>query len=247
MVAGRSLDGNPGDRTEQPPPKPQRTQSNRFTNLFRWGSSSEQGGGGPVPDVPAVPPIPNSPKLSSRVSLAPSLAPSVKTIPRAIDVTRANYIAEENEMPMTGTFTDDNLFPNAYASIQEIEEEVRVVSADLAASIRREMDLEDLIERLQAEAAERGSNGRRTSDYFSDAGTPSRILDLDTNKDLETEKMEKMVRKVEQEKAQLRLDLLEKVQEEREKRRAAENQVKELEEVVAKVCTFNRRSADQIY
>jgi phytoene dehydrogenase-like protein len=147
-------------------------------------------------------------------------------------------------MPMTGIFTDDNLFPNAYASIQEIEEEVRIVSADLAASIRREMDLEDLIERLQAEAEERGSNGRRTSDYFSDAGTPSRILETNTNKDLEAEKM---VRKVEQEKAQLRLDLLEKVQEEREKRRAAENQVKELEEVVAKVCAYNHRSPGQIH
>lgn len=93
------------------------------------------------------------------------------------------------------------------------------------------MDLEDLIERLQAEAAERGSNGRRTSDYFSDAGTPVRILDAD-NKDPE---VEKVVRRAEQEKAQLRLDMLGKVQEERERRRAAESHARELEELVAKV------------
>ena len=105
------------------------------------------------------------------------------------------------------------------------------MSADLAASIRREMDLEDLVERLQTEAAERGSTGRRTSDYFSDAGTPVRSLDGDM-KDPEAERL---VRNAQQEKAQLRLDMLGKVQEERERRRAAELQVKELEELVAKV------------
>lgn len=126
----------------------------------------------------------------------------------------------------------DSLFqPSTPVTFEAIEKEVRAVSADLAASIRREMDLEDLIERLQAEASERG--GRRTSDYFSDAGTPARVLDTGCDKELDAEKM---VRKVEQEKAQLRLDMLEKVQEERERRRIAETQVKELEDLVAKVC-----------
>ncbi|KAA8908455.1 hypothetical protein FN846DRAFT_889459 [Sphaerosporella brunnea] len=218
-----------GDAGVEETSKPPKSPSNRFTALFRWGSSSEQGG---APQVPEVPPIPVSPIESSRVSMAPSLAPSIKTLPPAIDISRANNIAEMNNQ-MSGSYTDDNLFPMtpSYSPIEAIEEEVRIVSADLAASIRREMDLEDLVERLQAEAAERGSNGRRTSDYFSDAGTPVRILDLDTNKDLEAEKM---VRKVEQEKAQLRLDMLEKIQEEREKRRAAEAQVKQLEEAAAK-------------
>jgi hypothetical protein len=155
---------------------------------------------------------------------------NTKFIPPAIDVPLANAVP-----PTPGMFSDsDNLFlPStpALSSVDAIEQEVRDVSADLAASIRREMDLEDLIERLQAEAAERGGNGRRTSDYFSDAGTPVRILDAD-NKDPD---VEKLVRKVEQQKAQLRLDMLGKVQEERDKRRAVELQVKELEEIVAKV------------
>jgi len=90
------------------------------------------------------------------------------------------------------------------------------------------MDLEDLVERLQSEAT---SNGRRTSDYFSDAGTPVRHLDND-GKNMDAERM---VRKVEQEKAQLRLDMLEKVQEEREIRRTVEAQVKELEDLVSRV------------
>lgn len=119
-------------------------------------------------------------------------------------------------------------------SLEAIEAEVRAVAEELASSVRREMDLEDLVEQLRAEASERGEPGRRTSDYFSDAGTPARILDTD-NKELDAEKM---VRKVEQQKAQLRLDMLEKVQEERERRRAAEAQLKELEDLVNKVCIY---------
>lgn len=93
------------------------------------------------------------------------------------------------------------------------------------------MDLEDLVERLQAEAAER-NEGKRTSDYFSDAGTSTRYLDAETKLEVD---VEKLTRKAEQEKSLVRLELLEKVQEERQQRKAIESRVKDLEEQIARV------------
>lgn len=199
--------------TDEPPKSP-----GRFTNLFRWGSTSEQGG--------------QQNGLSSQdhrssalsLSLSPkSPVPVMKYAPAAIDVSRANAMDD-------GSASDSgiSLPPYYSSSIEALEEEVRIVSADLALSIRREMDLEDLVERLQAEADERGtSEGRRTSDYFSDAGTPVRVLDSPASKQIVD--AERVIRQSEQEKAQLRLELLGKVQEERERRKVAEAHAKELE------------------
>ena len=58
-------------------------------------------------------------------------------------------------------------------SVSALEQELRDVSSDLAFSIRREMDLEDVIARLQDEVARLGGDGKRhtrvrTSDYFSE-------------------------------------------------------------------------------
>ena len=58
-------------------------------------------------------------------------------------------------------------------SVSALEQELRDVSSDLAFSIRREMDLEDVIARLQDEIARFGGDGKRhtrvrTSDYFSE-------------------------------------------------------------------------------
>jgi hypothetical protein len=58
-------------------------------------------------------------------------------------------------------------------SITALEQELRTVSAELAFSIQREMDLEDVITRLQEEIAGLGGEGKRrtrlrTSDYFSE-------------------------------------------------------------------------------
>jgi hypothetical protein len=64
-------------------------------------------------------------------------------------------------------------------STSALEQELRSVSADLAFSIRREMDLEDVITRLQEEISRFGGEGKRhtrfrTSDYFSETnGSPT--------------------------------------------------------------------------
>ncbi|KAL7276238.1 hypothetical protein RUND412_000774 [Rhizina undulata] len=193
----------------------------RLTSFFRWGSTAEQGGVQPT-DWDHV----NSPLLSPKSAALPPL-PHKGMVPSAIDIPRANSLHSN------GFYSDSGISlppptPNASA-IDEMEEEVRMISADLAASIRREMELEDLIEKLQIEALERsgGSVGKRTSDYFSDAGTPIRNLDSDSKLEYD---VEKMMRKADQDKAQIRLEMVSKVQEERQRRKAVESHIRELEE-----------------
>jgi hypothetical protein len=107
-----------------------------------------------------------------------------------------------------------------------MEKELQEISAELAASIRREMDLEDLVDRLQAEAQNPTAAGRRTSDYFSDSGTSSvKYGDVDSKQ----EELDRLIRKTEQDKAQMRLELTDKVQDERSRRKYLEAQIRGLE------------------
>lgn len=123
-------------------------------------------------------------------------------------------------------------------SVEEIlEEELRALTAELASSIRREVELEDLVETLQSTAESQGklSPGfsKRTSDYFSDAGTGSGYdYDLPSKEQLD---YDRVVRKSEQVQAQIRLELTQKIQEERQRRKGVELQVRELEERVGNV------------
>ncbi|KAG0135345.1 hypothetical protein HOY82DRAFT_147886 [Tuber indicum] len=200
-----------------------RSPNGRFTSFFRWGSTSEQGGSSSTSVSDRGP----SPVPSPKTVVAHSTSPSSRSIPPAIDIPLANA-----RLP-TGLHSDSgvSLAPPTPSSYEAIEEEVRLVSADLAASIRREMDLEDLVERLQAEAAERNGEGKRTSDYFSDAGSSTRYLDIETKVEVD---VEKLTRKAEQEKSQVRVELLGKIQEERQRRKAMESRVRDLEEQVAR-------------
>lgn len=112
-----------------------------------------------------------------------------------------------------------------------MEKELKEISAELAASIRREMDLEDLVERLQAEAQNSGA-GKRTSDYFSDSGTSSiRYGDPESK----AEELERAIRKTEQEKALMRIELSGKVQDEKLRRKQLESQIRSLEEKASQV------------
>lgn len=111
-----------------------------------------------------------------------------------------------------------------------MEKELKDISSELASSIRREMDLEDLVDRLQAEA--QNPMGKRTSDYFSDSGNSSaRYGESDSKQD----DLDRMLRKTEQEKAQIRLELTEKVQDERSRRKQLESQIRVLEEKASHV------------
>ena len=113
--------------------------------------------------------------------------------------------------------------------MEELEEELKEISAELASSIRREMELEDEVERLQQEAPTGLDPNRRTSDYFSDSGTSSVRYPLSEN-GTKVDDLEKMKRRSEQEKAQLKLDVSQKLQEERGQRKALEAHIKSLEQ-----------------
>ena len=116
--------------------------------------------------------------------------------------------------------------------LEELEEELRDISAELASSIRREMELEEEVERLQLEVPGASEKDKRTSDYYSDSGTSS-IRDPETGSRIE--EVEKLKRRSEQEKAQMKLDVSQKVQEERGKRKALEEHIRALESHVQSV------------
>lgn len=114
------------------------------------------------------------------------------------------------------------------SKITDLENELREISSELAGSIRREMELEDLIERLQSEGPDAN---RRTSDYFSDSGTSS----IRYAPESRSEDIEKIRRAAEQERAQLKVELSQRLQEERTQRTASESHVQILENQVQQV------------
>lgn len=120
---------------------------------------------------------------------------------------------------------------SADARSNALEAELKEISVELANSIRRELDLEDLVERLQSDnpypiAAD------RTSDYFSDSGTSS--LRAGSN-DLSTkDEIDKIKRDSEQQRAQLRVDLSQKWQEEITQRRALELYLQALQDELSR-------------
>lgn len=116
--------------------------------------------------------------------------------------------------------------------MEELEKELREVSSELAGSIRREMELEDEIERFKSEAPTTVSDlTRRTSDYFSDSGASSTRFPLGEN-DAKIEELERLKRKIEQDKASLQAEYTQKFARELRQRRDLEGRVQELEEEI---------------
>ena len=127
--------------------------------------------------------------------------------------------------------------PDLTARISEMEAELRELSSELAGSIRREMELEDMIERLQMEASVGPDPNRRTSDYFSDSGNGSVKYAASDAGSGKPEDLEKLKRSFEQQQGQLKVELSQKWQEERSRRQTAEAHVQILEDQVAQVRT----------
>lgn len=118
--------------------------------------------------------------------------------------------------------------PSPTAQIEEMEEELKAISVELASSIRREMDLEDLVDRLQEQMNNPQAPGKRSSDYFSDSGYSS--AKMSESDQSSREEIEKIQRRSEQEKASIRLELTNKLQDERGRRKALDQQIKHLAE-----------------
>ena len=164
------------------------------------------------------PSSPRSPKFPAAVTSTPP-----RPVPSTVDVRRPNTsspYASSTQNDMDVPISD----PAFVEQVDALEEELRDISSELAASIRREIELEDLVDQLRAEAGENGERGRRTSDYFSDEGTGS-TRDGDA-KEMEFQKLQ---RQAEQGQAQLRLRLTQKIQTERLRRKALETQVRKLD------------------
>ena len=120
--------------------------------------------------------------------------------------------------------------------IADMEDELREVSSELAGSIRREMELEDLVDRLQLEASQGPDMNRRTSDYFSDSGTSSIRYPMNDYGSSKSEDAAKQRRISEQEKARFKVDLYQKLQDERGRRKALELHVQHMGEQMQNVC-----------
>ena len=119
--------------------------------------------------------------------------------------------------------------------LNDADEELREVSTELAGSIRRELELEDLVDQLRLEASQGPELGRRTSDYFSDSGSGSYRYPLSDAGAGKGDDLAKLRRISEQEKAQFKLNLTQKLQDERDQRKGLENHVSELGKQLANV------------
>lgn len=123
----------------------------------------------------------------------------------------------------------------ASGQLDAMEDELSEVSSELANSIRRELELEDLVDRLQLEAQQGPEPSRRTSDYFSDSGTSSVRYPFSEADGTKTEDVAKLKRISEQEKAQLRLNMSQRLQNERASRKVLELHIQQLAQQVQTV------------
>ncbi|RYO82772.1 hypothetical protein DL766_007984 [Monosporascus sp. MC13-8B] len=217
-------------------PLPKSPGSSKLGTFFGWGSPST---------------------ATSDKVLSP--APSPFNFSKAASVSDASPVSTTAPQPLLGApktphgppgspyaepyfATPQGGAPSPYLQIQEMEDELKAISAELASSIRREIDLEDLVDRLQAERENPTStSNRRTSDYFSDSGYSSaKFSDYDQPR----EEIERIQRKAEQEKAQVRLELTNKLQEERSRRQQLDIQIKELSEKASQIDLANVNNVD---
>ncbi|KAH8697312.1 hypothetical protein BGW36DRAFT_416818 [Talaromyces proteolyticus] len=202
-----------------------KTPGNKITSFFGWKTTTSPGaeststeisdaGRSPLPS-PLPQPFGGSPY---GVKNAVPNDPGIHGFP--MPPTRMGSMGSIS-VPTSGHSVD------LMSKVSELEAELREISSELAGSIRREMELEDLVERLQLES--HTDANRRTSDYFSDSGTSSIRTGTDGGK---IEDIERIKRTSEQERAQLKVELSQKWQEERSKRTACESHVQLLENQV---------------
>ncbi|KFX90049.1 hypothetical protein V490_06674 [Pseudogymnoascus sp. VKM F-3557] len=213
---------------------PKSPGASKIGSFFGWGGGNTS----PASSTTTFSEDKNFSPIPSPTSPAKHFSKSIasRAIPIGIDVPKANSANE--------SFFDEEFAPSSVGSsshVGEMEEELKTISAELATSIRREMELEDLVERLQSEVDNPRGPNKRTSDYFSDSGTSS-VKYGET--DSRTEEIERMQRKTDREKAQIRLDCQEKVQEERTRRSGLEKKIRRLEEKVSHVDLASMNSLD---
>lgn len=229
---------------KSPPISPARSPvgsstSKKLSSFFGWGAPSPANTDSSNKDYSPIP----SPTSDKRDSYLPDASPEPEQAPIPVQPPKhqgnaLGYLEAYFPTP-----------PNSYSQvspvveIEEMEDELKAISAELASSIRREMDLEDLVDRLQAEINNPSDRGKRTSDYFSDSGySTAKYSEFDHAG--QKEEVTQIQRRAEQEKAQLRLELTSKLQEERGRRNALDQQIKELAEKASQADAAQMTSKD---
>jgi DNA repair exonuclease SbcCD ATPase subunit len=214
--ASSQTDADSPQQLNKPLPKSPSATS-PFAAFFGWGNASPSN-----TDFSSLP-SPNTPSRKGTANETPhTTATSSLSNDKTNDATSNALGYCESYL---STPPPSNYEPAAY--VEEMEDELKAISSELAASIRREMDLEDLVDRLQDQANNAQAPSKRTSDYFSDSGYSSaKVSEIDQSR----EEVEKIQRKSEQEKASIRLELTNKLQDERAKRKELDQQIKELAE-----------------
>ncbi|KAL6703250.1 hypothetical protein ACN47E_010038 [Coniothyrium glycines] len=214
-----SYDDNVQDRQTSKPKSP----VGGFTSFFGWNSKAHTGAESPATTF-------------SDKSSSPSDSPrhkesdmSARNKPNGLDIPAANSLGSYFNVPGTPLLSSS---PQMNAHVEELERELREVSSELAASIQREMELEDEVDRWKAESSTAMSDNRRTSDYYSDSGTSSIRFPIG-DPESKLEEVEMLRRKAEQERASLKVRMAERLQEELRRRRDLEEQVQQLEEEVS--------------
>lgn len=206
---------------KSPPP------SSKFGTFFGWDQSptsastvfSDKDGFSPIPS-------PYSSKPTTDYNY--NTADDASARPKPQNPSEANE-AEESPLDYCEAYLHTPSLPSHTPStsfeVEEMEDELKAISAELASSIRREMDLEDLVDRLQDQVNNPQAPGKRTSDYFSDSGYSSaKFSEYDHAKD----EISQIQRRAEQEKAQITLELTQKLQDERDRRKKLDQQILEL-------------------
>lgn len=208
------------------PVKP-KSPAGGFTSFFGWNAAKQNG--------------PESPTTTfSEKSLSPAASPRfpkqlsmpAKTKPTGLNIPVANSLSQPSYFNVPGTPLLSSS-PQMNAHVEELERELREVSSELAASIRRELELEDEVERWKSESSTAMSvDNRRTSDYYSDSGASSIRFPI-SDPESKLEEVETLRRKAEQERATLKVQMAERLSDELRRRRDLEEQVQQLEDKVS--------------
>ncbi|KAM0462953.1 hypothetical protein ACHAPV_003076 [Trichoderma viride] len=213
-----TIDGSP-NRNKPLPRSPGATSP--LASIFGWGNPSPS-----ATDLTSLPsPSPFSPNPQNRRSTNSLASNYNKT-------NAASTLAQQRESFFS---THSPHLSQNTSLIDEMEDELKAISLELASSIRREIDLEDLADRLQEQIANnpQAAGSKRTSDYFSDSGQST--VKLNESADQGKDEIEKVQRKAEQEKASLRLELTAKLQDERERRKELDQKIRQLQERASEV------------
>ncbi|KAG5939239.1 hypothetical protein E4U53_007852 [Claviceps sorghi] len=206
-------------------------QSSPFASLFGWPNNSPS-----VTECSSIPSpiVPSKDANDAHQTAGISRSDSSPSRSNGATLVPVGYRESYLPIPSVGTTV-------SAVQLEEMEDELKAISSELAASIRREMDLEDIVDRLQEQVSNHQAPNKRSSDYFSDSGYSSAKA---SESDHGREEVERIQRRSEQETASIRLELSNKLQAERSRRKVLDQQIKELAEKASQLDLAHMNNLD---